>query len=438
MEVLNDGTSYQSFSLAFTDAAHADPHGVSVAMVSHAFAAPDLSRVVKLDYLFTNYSAATIDDYHAGLFIDWDVIDSLGNVGGTDAATRSVWVGMPDGPVYGMAVVGDAPVSNLTVVDNFEYVYPASHVSDLHKYQLLDGTISDQATAGPTDASAVVGVGPFTLAPGEYARVTFLLAYGDDVEDFLDTIVAAGGASGGHTGVDSELPGPALGLAQNAPNPFNPSTEISFALPRAGDVNLAVFDLAGRRVRNLLSGQHAGGRHVVRWNGRNDAGDQLASGIYLYQLYDEDGTLDAEDVTISEGRTHRGAPDTLRGYLAPLCVRPGLGGGTWVVAMVAVGGAAELRVMSFNLRRLADDGEDRGERRRRMVVDGIEGFGADLLWTQECLAFQRDEGWRRCRVCVGGVGRDNGGDGGEMRLFLSGRPVRSGGAGDVLVERSTR
>ena len=73
--------------------------------------------------------------------MDWDVIDSLGHIGGIALDTRSAWVGMPGGPVFGMALVGDTPAANITVVDNFEYVYPVSHVINIHKYQLLNGTI---------------------------------------------------------------------------------------------------------------------------------------------------------------------------------------------------------------------------------------------------------------------------------------------------------
>ncbi len=84
----------------------------------------------------------------------------------------------------------------------------------------------------------------------------------------------------------------ALRLAQNAPNPFNPRTEIRFALPEAGRVDLAVFDLAGRRVRRLIEGQRLEqGEHSAIWQGRDDAGRALASGVYLYRL--EAGPLSA-------------------------------------------------------------------------------------------------------------------------------------------------
>ncbi len=73
-------------------------------------------------------------------------------------------------------------------------------------------------------------------------------------------------------------------LAQNHPNPFNPSTRIEFALARGTRVDLAVFDLTGRRLARLISGDLASGRHTVLWDGRGDDGRGLPSGTYLYRL----------------------------------------------------------------------------------------------------------------------------------------------------------
>jgi photosystem II stability/assembly factor-like uncharacterized protein len=73
-------------------------------------------------------------------------------------------------------------------------------------------------------------------------------------------------------------------LAQNAPNPFNPMTTIRFSLPARGDVRLQVFDVRGRLVRTLVDGARLAGAHEVTWDGRDDRGAGVASGVYLYQL----------------------------------------------------------------------------------------------------------------------------------------------------------
>ncbi|HOX26165.1 MAG TPA: FlgD immunoglobulin-like domain containing protein [Candidatus Krumholzibacteria bacterium] len=88
----------------------------------------------------------------------------------------------------------------------------------------------------------------------------------------------------GAVGVADGAPAVPVSLAQNTPNPFNPSTTIAFTLPHGGRVSLRVFDVRGRLVRTLVDGERAAGAHAVDWNGRDDRGAQAASGVYLYQL----------------------------------------------------------------------------------------------------------------------------------------------------------
>jgi methionine-rich copper-binding protein CopC len=73
-------------------------------------------------------------------------------------------------------------------------------------------------------------------------------------------------------------------LRQNYPNPFNPTTEIAFDLPAATRVSLVVYNVLGQEVRTLVDGQLDAGSHTVQWNGTNNAGQQVSSGIYFYRL----------------------------------------------------------------------------------------------------------------------------------------------------------
>lgn len=84
---------------------------------------------------------------------------------------------------------------------------------------------------------------------------------------------------------DGEAPAATPTLARNRPNPFNPSTTIGFSLPAGSVAELAVFDLSGRRVRTVLDGALAGGDHRVWWDGRNDDGKPVPSGVYFYRLH---------------------------------------------------------------------------------------------------------------------------------------------------------
>jgi FlgD Ig-like domain len=80
------------------------------------------------------------------------------------------------------------------------------------------------------------------------------------------------------------LAGVSVALGQNTPNPFNPSTTISFTLPSREQVTVSVYDANGRLVRTLLNESRDFGTHSVTWDGRDDAGSTVGSGVYFYRL----------------------------------------------------------------------------------------------------------------------------------------------------------
>ncbi len=109
----------------------------------------------------------------------------------------------------------------------------------------------------------------------------------------------------GAFGEGCELPvdGPELPIYRTSlhafPNPFNPSTEIRFVLERPGVVNLAIYDIVGRRVRNLIPGRTLdAGAHVLVWDGREDSGRSSSSGVYLVTLRNEEKLLQQKLVMI--------------------------------------------------------------------------------------------------------------------------------------------
>jgi len=80
-------------------------------------------------------------------------------------------------------------------------------------------------------------------------------------------------------------------LEQNYPNPFNPSTTINFALPKQAQVTLEVYNMLGQRVATLVAGEELTvGNHNVVWNGRNQTGNPVASGVYIYRIQAGDFT----------------------------------------------------------------------------------------------------------------------------------------------------
>ncbi|MCB0266181.1 MAG: T9SS type A sorting domain-containing protein, partial [Calditrichaeota bacterium] len=73
-------------------------------------------------------------------------------------------------------------------------------------------------------------------------------------------------------------------LEQNYPNPFNPTTVINYQLPVVSNVKLVIYNTLGQQVRTLVSGSQNAGSYTVQWDGRNDTGQKVASGMYLYRI----------------------------------------------------------------------------------------------------------------------------------------------------------
>jgi choice-of-anchor B domain-containing protein len=86
-------------------------------------------------------------------------------------------------------------------------------------------------------------------------------------------------------GVEEEPVVPSeFALRQNQPNPFYADTHIGYALPGPADVELKIYDVQGRFITTLISGQQAPGRHTVHWNGRDQRGALVANGVYFYVM----------------------------------------------------------------------------------------------------------------------------------------------------------
>jgi serine protease AprX len=126
--------------------------------------------------------------------------------------------------------------------------------------------------------------------PGQESGTT--VSYYLEVADSADVVVRHpfGGSAAPHAFlVDSATPStpsgiPTTRLVANVPNPFNPRTTVVFELADDGPVRLEVFDLRGRRVRGLLAADSAAGRHWAIWDGRDDAGREVAAGVYHVRL----------------------------------------------------------------------------------------------------------------------------------------------------------
>jgi hypothetical protein len=146
---------------------------------------------------------------------------------------------------------------------------------------------------------------PLAHKPGTIASHKFSVDSFFDITYRIDFVGAPGGPLGGMSGSttgtirmqtgsyssDAGLPRAVQRtvLHQNAPNPFNPSTKITFDLAAAGKVRLQIIDVSGRVVRNLVEALMQPNRYHFVWDGKDDAGNQAASGTYFARLTAPDG-----------------------------------------------------------------------------------------------------------------------------------------------------
>ena len=119
----------------------------------------------------------------------------------------------------------------------------------------------------------------------------FLLGYFSDVATFGSYSLTSSGyysdifvaKLGYDTSVENHLISSNI-LLSNYPNPFNPETVISFSIPDESKIELSIFNIKGQKIKTLVHNEFTKGSHSIIWNGNDDFGNSVSSGVYLYKL----------------------------------------------------------------------------------------------------------------------------------------------------------
>ncbi len=126
-----------------------------------------------------------------------------------------------------------------------------------------------------------------TFSAGEVILVRFRLEADPGAESWgwvIDNLNIQDGVVSVEDDGGSQLP-QVFSLSQNYPNPFNPTTQIDYALPKQSEVTLTVFNVLGQSVRTLLQNEkREAGRYTVQWDGKDQFGRQVSSGLYFYRI----------------------------------------------------------------------------------------------------------------------------------------------------------
>ncbi len=192
-----------------------------------------------------------------------------GNQGTWGAVIDATWLDPSGSQNYVLGSQLPDPSSSPAGIYNFNIsVTPQANGKQLVKFNFIK--TGDYGLAGEV---AVNG-------PNKFNSIAFALNAGNSITamNITDVQIDTGTITGVDDLANTEIP-VTYALSQNYPNPFNPTTTIKFALPKAGNVSLVVYDILGRKVAELVNSNLSAGYHTINFNASN-----FASGVYFYRL----------------------------------------------------------------------------------------------------------------------------------------------------------
>jgi hypothetical protein len=282
---------FQFSTCHYNDSGAESPYGVRVTQRSFVFPAGTDEQYLIMQYRITNQSGAALNDLNVGIFMDWDVQGLYANnTCSYDADLGLGWVSDPGtARQCGICVLnpeGAVTYSALYATNNDTgEIYTEAN----KKSWFFSGFTRTEIVNN--DIAMLIATGPFDVAPGGTVTAAFAIIAG---ADHADLRAQCGRARGRYEQVRVFPDSPAsvadipvaarTMLAQNRPNPFRADTRIAFTLGAPNEVQLDVYDTGGRHIRNLLSQELAADEYEVIWDGRDDDGQRVPSGLYLYRL----------------------------------------------------------------------------------------------------------------------------------------------------------
>ncbi len=261
--------------VANLNAVFSDPDPGTVLSFSAASDNPDIQVTVAGDSLTLDASLNYFGGGSVAVFAD----DGSGGLAG-DTFLVSIFplndppviAGLPD--TLGFREDSSASLNLWQYVEDLEtadsllsYTFSVSNDSLLYEYDPSTGLLTLSSASGFSGA-ALFGI-EVSDDSGAVAAAAIIV--------IVEPLVGLGDPLSGL------LPGE-FALEQNYPNPFNPTTNFGFRIADFGFVELKIYDLTGRLVRNLINENKAPGRYTVQWDGKDGGGRPVASGVYLYRL----------------------------------------------------------------------------------------------------------------------------------------------------------
>jgi serine protease len=274
-------------SILLVDSLATNPLGIKVLQKSYADTTIGQNGFVIFSYEISNPTVSTLSNLYVGLFFDWDIDNSSINYARYDGSRKMGYVmnasSSSDKLVATRLLTTGAGVSYRSI-DNSAELYDG--FTNAEKWSFLSGGLQTQSLDN-RDVSTLLSQGPFSIAPGGKQTVAFAVVGGnslaeletnaDDAQNLWNNFAVA------IEPVTENIPDK-FNLEQNYPNPFNPGTNIPFTLAKSAEVSLKIFNIIGQEVRTLVNGPKQAGQYHLLWDGKDDFGRSVASGIYFYKL----------------------------------------------------------------------------------------------------------------------------------------------------------
>ena len=271
------------------DSGAENPLNVRVEQRSYADDSFELRNGAIFHYTIVNESGSDLTGLHAGLFADWDIMEYGNNSSHYDADYRMVYAQDQEGnPSHyaGLIMLNQGLGVNIGALNNADdgiYLY-----SNEDKWSHMTAGVNDGSVFN-ADVSNYAGIGPVDIAAGD--SVSFGVAMLAASSIFELQYVAGEIHTFWETNFPEELSAQdeailpiTFAMHQNYPNPFNPVTSVRYDIPITSQVDISIYSLLGQKVKTLTSSIHQPGFYSTQWNGTNDMGSSVSSGVYICKI----------------------------------------------------------------------------------------------------------------------------------------------------------
>ena len=299
---------------AYSDALAETPFGVRVDQRSVSWDSAGINSFLIMELDLQNTTGNPFSGLVVGGYFDWDVnpstaqdrgqviVDSTNTIPGVNNGNPFPFEMMElHQGVSPTAWMGVVPLNEnrflgrRIAIQSSEIFPPHMTNGDKWRYMTTNRATNPNGDAGANvDHGQVFGLGPYNINAGATRRVGFALVAGNSLQAVVNAARAAqrawvqrlGNSINVVTGFDGEIAGipETYVLSQNYPNPFNPATIIRYGLPVQSSVSLKIYNILGQEVVTLADDVKTAGYYDVHWNGRNQYGSPVASGVYFYRI----------------------------------------------------------------------------------------------------------------------------------------------------------